>query len=298
MIGQISLAAIFLLILMTFKVPVSREAANPFIPLIESQREDREIALDNIEAKSVYVFDIFENKVLYEKNSLESRPLASLTKLMTILLLEEKSPSGVFISISEKAVSEPESEGMRAGDRFKKEDLEEFTLAASSNDGAWAAGEYLSGGNVDEFTGLMNERARELGLSNLNFSNPTGLDIVMPSSRLAGASGSAKDIADLLKYVYENHPRILAKTRAEEISITSLSGRMITATNTNEALRDIQQIIASKTGYTVIAGGNFVFIFDAGFNHPIVVSILGSTEKGRFEDAKKITEAVFKYYAK
>src|SRR3990167_8427949 len=112
------------------------------------------------------------------------------------------------------------------------------------------------------------------------------------------AFGSAKDIADLLKYVYEKHPRILAKTRAEEISITSLSGRMITATNTNEALRDIPQIIASKTGYTVIAGGNFVFIFDAGFNHPIVVSILGSTEKGRFEDAKKITEAVFKYYAK
>jgi len=47
----------------------------------------------------------------------------------------------------------------------------------------------------------------------------------------------------------------------------------------------------------MVAGGNLAFIFDTGFNHPIVVSILGSSEKGRFEDAKKIAEAIFKYYA-
>ena len=297
MIGQISLAAIFLLILMTLKVPAPREVARTFAPLIPNQREDRKIVLNNIEAKSVFIFDISQNKMLYEKNSSDPLPLASLTKLMTILLLEEKSREGVFIPISKDAVSQPQGEGMESGDRFKKEDLEEFTLASSSNDGAWAAAEYLSGGDIENFALLMNERARELGLSSLNFSNPTGLDITIPSSRLSGAFGNAKDISLLLKYIYENYPNILAKTRKWEISITSLAGRTINATNTNEALGDIPQIIAGKTGYTMVAGGNLAFIFDTGFNHPIVVSILGSSEKGRFEDAKKIAEAIFKYYA-
>ncbi|KKU03702.1 MAG: Serine-type D-Ala-D-Ala carboxypeptidase [Candidatus Giovannonibacteria bacterium GW2011_GWA2_45_21] len=260
MIGQISLAAIFLLILMTLKVPAPREVARTFAPLIPNQREDRKIVLNNIEAKSVFIFDISQNKMLYEKNSSDPLPLASLTKLMTILLLEEKSRDGVFIPISKDAVLQPHSEGMEPGDRFEKEDLEEFTLASSSNDGAWAAAEYLSGGDIENFALLMNERARELGLSSLNFSNPTGLDITIPSSRLSGAFGNAKDISLLLKYIYENYPNILAKTRKWEISITSLAGRTINATNTNEALGDIPQIIAGKTGYTMVAGGNLAFI--------------------------------------
>lgn len=298
MIGQISIAVILLLILMTFKVPFSHQTANFLAPLIAGKTEEKKIILDNIEAESVYVFDIRENRVMYEKNSSEAMPLASLAKLMTILLLEENSPPGVDILISERAVRQPEEEGIRAGDKFIKEDLENFTLAASSNDGAWAIGEHLGGGNIESFVELMNSRARELGLPSLNFSNPTGLDIMTSSSRLSGAFGSAKDVAGLIKYIYENHPQILLKTRASEISITSFSGRTIMATNTNEALPDIPQVIAGKTGYTAVAGGNLVFIFDAGFNHPVIVSILGSSEKGRFEDAKKITDAVFNYYAK
>src|SRR3989344_2609373 len=101
MIGQISLAAIFLLILMTLKVPAPREVARTFAPLIPNQREDRKIVLNNIEAKSVFIFDISQNKMLYEKNSSDPLPLASLTKLMTILLLEEKSRDGGFIPISQ-----------------------------------------------------------------------------------------------------------------------------------------------------------------------------------------------------
>ncbi|OGF68662.1 hypothetical protein A3H65_01755 [Candidatus Giovannonibacteria bacterium RIFCSPLOWO2_02_FULL_45_14] len=297
-ISQISVAAIFILILLTFKVPGPHLAANPFLSLTERREEGKVFAIDNMEAKSAYVFDVLQNKVLYEKNSSEVFPLASLAKLMTVLLLEEKAPSGVFISVSEKAVGQPEGEGMRAGDKFKKENLEEFTLAASSNDGAWAMGEYLGGGNIEDFVSLMNERARELGMLSLNFLNPTGLDIVTASARLSGASGNAKDIASLLKYIYGKYPNILSRTREEEISIVSSAGKTITAVNTNEALGEIPQIIAGKTGYTLVAGGNFVFIFDAGFNHPIVVSILGSSEKGRFDDAKKIVGAVFKYYAK
>src|SRR3989344_4730966 len=241
-ISQISVAAIFILILLTFKVPGPHLAANPFLSLTERREEGKVFAIDNMEAKSAYVFDVLQNKVLYEKNSSEVFPLASLAKLMTVLLLEEKAPSGVFISVSEKAV--------------------------------------------------------ELGMLSLNFLNPTGLDIVTASARLSGASGNAKDIASLLKYIYGKYPNILSRTREEEISIVSSAGKTITAVNTNEALGEIPQIIAGKTGYTLVAGGNFVFIFDAGFNHPIVVSILGSSEKGRFDDAKKIVGAVFKYYAK
>ncbi len=66
MIAQFSLAAIFLLILTTLRVPAPREVARIFAPLIPNQREDGKIALNNIEAKSVFIFDISQNKMLYE----------------------------------------------------------------------------------------------------------------------------------------------------------------------------------------------------------------------------------------
>ena len=295
MTKQVILSLVLLAVIVAFRVPTELPFSNLTSNALSTTRPDDEkieppeIEL-SLEAKSVYIFDIVENKILYEKNSSAALPLASLTKLMAAIMLEESAAGEVYIPVSKNAASQPESEGIRAGDRFLKSDLLDIMLAASSNDAAYAAAEFLGG--VDRFVGLMNARARELGFSSLSFSNPHGLDIVTSSGRIPGAAGNAQDIARLFRYIYEKHPGMLEKTRISDFEIVSDMGRVIYAKNTNEALGDIPGLIGSKTGYTALAGGNLVFMFKTDNGHIIITSILGSSEEGRFDDAREIVRAL------
>ena len=256
-----------------------------------------------LEAQSVYVFDLSSRRVLFEKNAFEPRPLASLAKLMTALLAEELIPPGVFVPISQEAIRQEGDSGFVAGEKFKKEDLRDFMLVASSNDAAYAfakfLGEGIGGGQkaaVSKFVALMNERARGLEMFRTSFLTPHGLDQIINHQRISGANGTAYETALLAEYLFKTYPQILAATRSPEIKIASEEGRELLAPNTNRAAGIIPQLIGAKTGFTDLAGGNLVFIFDAGFSRPVVVSLLGSSENGRFEDARKIVEEVLQYY--
>ncbi|MDP3784813.1 MAG: hypothetical protein Q8R12_01935 [bacterium] len=266
------------------------EAANNFLGL-------------GLEAQSVYVFDLSSRRTLFEKNAFEPRPLASLAKLMTALLAEELIPPSVFVPISVEAVRQEGDSGFMAGEKFKKEDLRDFMLTASSNDAAYAFAEFIGAGiggeqeaAVLKFAALMNERARELEMFRTSFLTPHGLDQFVNNQESSGADGTAYEMALLAEYLYKTHPRILTATRQPEIKIISEEGRELGAPNTNRASGIIPQLIGAKTGFTELAGGNLVFIFDAGFSRPVLVSLLGSSENGRFKDAKKIVEAVLNYY--
>ena len=256
-----------------------------------------------LEAKSIYVLDFKEQKIIFEKDSSSPRPLASLTKLLTALLLEEMVPEGFYIPIGVEDIRQEGDDGFRTGDSFQKEDLRDFMLVASSNDAAYAAAQFIGksfDGNdkaaLSKFTALMNERARELGMSRASFLNPHGLDVEVNLEKIPGAWASAVDVALLTEYIFKHHPNLLERTSWSEIEIVSQGGRTIRAKNTNQALAFIPQLVASKTGFTDLAGGNLVFIFDAGFSRPVLAVLLGSSEEGRFSDATKITEAVLKYY--
>ena len=130
-----------------------------------------------------------------------------------------------------------------------------------------------------------------------SFLNANGLDTEINFKKIPGANGTAFEIARLLEFIFKNQPELIERARSEEFEIVSDQGRRLKAKNTNQALADIPQLIAAKTGFTDLAGGNLVFIFDAGFSRPVLVSILGSSEEGRFLDAKKIVNAVLAYYA-
>src|SRR3989344_122895 len=256
-----------------------------------------------LEAKSVYVLDLKEREIIFEKDSSSLRPLASLTKLLTALLLEEMVPEGFYIPIGVEDIRQEGDDGFRTGDSFLKEDLRDFMLVASSNDAAYAAAQFIGksfDGNdkaaLSKFTALMNERARELGMSRASFLNPHGLDVEVNLEKIPGAWASAVDVALLTEYIFKHHPNLLERTSWSEIEIVSEEGRRVRAKNTNKALAFIPQLVVSKTGFTDLAGGNLVFIFDAGFSRPVLAVLLGSSEEGRFSDAKKITEAVLKYY--
>ncbi len=281
---------------------------NLSVPRSEGAKRENTESVDpfknlDIEAKSAYVFDLKENKVLFEKDSDVLRPLASITKLMTALVSEERIPAGFYVPISIEAIREEGDDGFRAGDKFKKEDLLNYMLVSSSNDAAYALAGFVgssldgNGSTPARFVMLMNQRARELDFLSLSFSNPNGLDIKDGGGDADGAEGSAKDVAGLMEYLFQNHNSMMLATGAESIKIVSDKNRVISGVSTNKSFSLVPRILASKTGYTDLAGGNLVFIFDAGFEHPIVVSILGSSEEGRFFDAAQIANAVLIYFA-
>lgn len=249
-----------------------------------------------LEAKSAFVLDLINNRVLYSKNSSQPLPLASLTKVMTALTTEESVGSDREVVITQDYLTPDGDSGLVPGERWKIKDLLDFTLLTSSNDGAKALAAAsaisvfgLEAGGKEEnlFVSLMNQEAKRIGLLNTRFFNEHGLD---RSLEKGGAYGSAEDMAKLFEYTLKNHPGLLDATKYDVLGFLS-SQKAYMAENTNKFVDQIPNMIASKTGFTDLAGGNLVIAFDPGLNRPIIVSVLGSSEGGRFSDVLKLVEA-------
>lgn len=240
-----------------------------------------------IRAKSAIVWDVEKQRILFNKNADDRLPLASITKLMTALVTYEILDPDKKIIVPKSAIETDGNSGLSEGEAFTVQDLTDLTLIVSSNDGAstlgTVTGETIGGeGNAEGvFIRAMNVKAEELGLSQTSFTNSTGLDV---SATEAGAYGSARDMALLTEYMLANVPEALALTNQDLTTIRNESGGKHVAKNTNEVTRTIQGLIASKTGYTRLAGGNLAIAFNAGLNRPIIVVVLGSSQEGRFSD--------------
>ncbi len=116
----------------------------------------------------------------------------------------------------------------------------------------------------------------------------------MDDGETSGGNGSAVDVANLLKYILINHPTLLEATKLDSTTISSFTKRHL-AKNTDESIGEIPGLIAGKTGYTALAGGNLVVAFDASIGRPIIVVVLGSTESGRFNDMEQLVGASLEY---
>lgn len=275
----------------------SSQPASPSVPEIpdDSLVNGSENSFETISltAKSAIVVDLNTGEVLYQKSPDQKLPLASITKLMTALLASEISEDGAVVSISDAAVSQSGDSGLQAGDRFSLNNLIDFILPTSSNDGAFAlaasAGRALDpDAPAEAFVEAMNIRARELGLSNTSFRNPTGLDLTEDE---AGAYGTARDVAKLLQYIVENEPGLLEETTKSDAAYSDLSGAVHQSSNTNPVVDAIPGLIGSKTGYTTLSGGNLAIAWNVGVNHPVVAVVLSSSHSGRFTDVLHLVEA-------
>jgi D-alanyl-D-alanine carboxypeptidase len=247
--------------------------------------------------KSVMVIDLKNGKTLYAKNASTPLPLASLTKVPMALVVSQVLPLDSTITIPYDTAPRGSSERLAAGDTWKVKDIINFTLIASSNDGA----EILANAANDEIhrryslspaegatVWRMNQFAKGLGLRDMYFLNPSGLDL---STTQSGAYGSAFDVARLFAYAASTSPEVFGGTARDGLLLTSVNGGKTMAFNTNTALGSIPGLIMGKTGYTDLAGGNLAIVFDVGPAHPIVAVVLGSTEEGRFDDMKKLVTA-------
>lgn len=260
-------------------------------------------------ANHVEIVNTSRGNVLFEKGADNSQALASVTKLMTALLVTENISPDEKIIISPQALLPEGDNGLIENEIWSRDDLLAFMLIVSSNDAAQAFAETISNKKGVPFTQLMNDRAKELGLSSLIYRTPSGLDVEKtpgvtdPANAMPGGYGNAQDVSRLAEYILKTSPLIAQNSVIKQKVFTATKDGVAQthiANNTNDALPFIPNPLLSKTGYTLMANGNLVFAFRTSpqaRNQTIIVTLLGSTIDGRFTDAARIassTEALLR----
>lgn len=268
----------------------------PTVNLYDVETENIQLNTEDISlrATAAYVWDVRSQRALYKKNETQSLPLASITKLMTALVTHELITDVTNVIVPGAAIKQEGNSGLLEGETLTIQELNELALVSSSNDAAFAlantAGALLGDRNpTQQFITAMNIRADELQLSSLAFLNTTGLDVNVTTP---GAVGNVKDVSFLLEYIIEEYPEIVIITTEPTTRVYNSDGIFHDAENTNAIVSKIPNLLASKTGYTDLAGGNLTVAFDLGLDRPIIITVLGSTRDARFTDVLTLIEAV------
>jgi len=203
--------------------------------------------------KSALLMDVNTGTVLYESNAHEKLAPASVTKIMTILLIMEAVDAGKIgfddlVTASETASAKGGSQiYLKAGETMTVRDMLKSIAVSSANDCACAMAEHLAGSEA-AFVGMMNERAKELGMNDTNFVNCTGLD---DGEGAENHRTSAHDIALMSRELLKNHPDIKTFTT---IWMDTVRNGTFGLSNTNKLVRFYQGATGLKTGFTSGAG--------------------------------------------
>lgn len=207
----------------------------------------------DVNAKSALLMDTATGTVLFEKNAHEALAPASVTKIMTMLLIMEAIDSGSIgyddmVTASESAAAKGGSQVyLKAGEQMAVSEMLKSIAVSSANDCACAMAEHLSG-SEGAFVDRMNERARELGMEDTHFVNCTGLD---DSPEAAQHRTSAYDIALMSRELLTRHPDIKKYTT---IWMDTIRNGAFGLSNTNKLIRFYPGATGLKTGFTSGAG--------------------------------------------
>ena len=234
---------------------------------------------------SAYVVRGPDGAVLASRAADVQRPLASITKLMTVMVALEHARLDEVVTVAPQAASIGESSvDLRPGERLTVRDLAIAALVPSANDAATALAAHVGHGSIPRFVELMNVKARKLGLTSTHFANPHGLDQV-------GHYSSARDVTTLLNAALRN-PFI--RTWSTRSSATIAGGR--TLTSTDDLLGELP-FVGAKTGHTDGAGWSQVAVAEAG-GARVTVSVLGApSEEQRNSDlAALVTWGLAQYH--
>lgn len=240
-----------------------------------------------IHSRAVLILDTKSNTVIYEKNGYSKRAMASTTKIMTCIVVLENAKLTDTVEISKKAGGTGGSRlGLKAGDKVTVQDLLYGLMLRSGNDAAVALAEYV-GGSVEGFAKLMNQKAKELNLTNTNFVTPHGLDSEEHYT-------TAYELALLTNYALKNKKfAAIVNTKTGTIAI---NGQARVISNTNELLGNLWGVDGVKTGFTNNAGRCLVTSTTREGNQIICVVLGADTKKIRTQDSVKLIEYAFKNY--
>ena len=272
--------------------PISAIAESEFFDTQTSFYANADIELgENIGA--AYLCESSTGKVIYAKNEFQAAPPASVTKIMTLLLVMEALEEGKFklddtVRVSAKAASMGGSQVfLEEGEKITVEELIKSTVIASGNDSSVALAE-LTAGSEASFVKMMNSKANELGLKNTSFENTTGLDDTT-SNHYSCAADIAKMSRELIK-----HELIL---KYSSIWQDTIRNGEFTLTNTNRLVRYYEGCNGLKTGSTDKAGYCISATAKRG-NMQLIAVIMGAeTRDARNNAARELLDYGFANYA-
>jgi D-alanyl-D-alanine endopeptidase (penicillin-binding protein 7) len=240
-------------------------------------------AADSLELKSgvALVLDQDTNEVLFSKNSQAILPIASLTKLMTAMVVTESlQPLDETVTITDDDVDTEKGSRsrLRVGTQLRREDMLHLALMASENRAANALGRSYPGG-LSAFVAAMNQKARALGMNDTHYVEPTGL-----SSR---NQSSARDLATLVKAAHEV-PLIRELSTSPEYMV-EVGNRTVQFRNTNGLVKSPEwEIGLQKTGYISEAGRCLVMQAKMAGRHLIMVFLDSAGKYSRIGDAERV----------
>lgn len=268
------------------------------LPALAAEKQYENLTDLGLTSKSALLMEEDTGTILYEQNSHESLPPASVTKVMTLLLIYEGERDGKFdwtdtVQVSEHAASMGGSQVfLEEGETQTAADMTKSIAIASANDAAVAMAEFLAG-SEEAFVQKMNERAKELGMEDTNFVNACGLDT-------EGHVSSAYDIALMSRELMENFPEIKEYTTTWQDSIVHKTRRgeeTFGLTNTNKLIQWYDGATGLKTGST----GNALYCLSGTAERDgmglIAVVMAAPDYKVRFREVMQLLDYGFANYA-
>lgn len=246
------------------------------LPYRNWQIED--LKIDAEAAISVETDLLAHKKVLFKKNETNILPIASLSKLMTALVVLENYNLQQQVTITnEDILQEGEQGDLKVGQILSVKNLLYLTLIESSNDASFALSSIVG---QDSFIALMNVRANNLGLLNTHFTDSSGLDM--------GSYSTAKDLVALTEYLLNKYPLVRQIIGLKEYDLYLDNGQLHhKLINTNKLLGEIPEVVGGKTGFTNYAKGTFLLIEKSPVKGNYLIHVvLGSQD--RLEEMKKI----------
>ncbi len=241
----------------------------------------------SIPVASYIVKEVGSSEMLMAKNKDARVEPASLTKILTSIIAIESGKLDDVVTIPKEAtLVEPSKAGFKPGEKIKLLDLVKAAMVNSSNDAAFAIAIYLSG-SVEEFARVMNYKARLIGATNSNFTNPAGFD----KGVYAGHYSTARDLLKITEYAIKN--KLFNEiAQLERVSITELSsGKVYNLKTHNRLLDKYKYAVGIKTGYTNKAGK--CLIARAKKDNKDVLLVMLKAKADRWSVAENMFEKAF-----
>ena len=263
------------------------------IPINIAFANDENTAL-NLASKSAVLMDVSTGQVLYEKNSHEKLPPASVTKVMTMLLIVEALDSGKIklddqVQVSETASSMGGSQiFLEPGEIQKVDTLLKGIAVASANDACVAMAEHLAG-SVEEFVVQMNAKAKKLGMKDTNFVNTNGLPVDNHYT-------TAYDIALMSRELLKHETISKYLTTWMDSVVVGKKQATIGIANTNKMVKHYQGTTGVKTGFTQQAKYCLSASAKRGDTHLVAVTLGAETSPERFKDSSALLNFGFANY--
>ncbi len=282
---------------------------NTLTTLAKSEEIKTTINENDLYARSAVLMDAESGRILYSKNSDEIMPMASTTKIMTLIVTLENANLDEVVTVSKYAASMPDVQlNIREGEKYYLKDLLYSLMLESHNDSAVAIAEHV-GKSMEEFATMMNQKAKEIGCENSCFITPNGLDATALVKSKEGKeeekshSTTSADLARIMSYCIAKSPmkeKFMEITRTKSYSFSDMDGkRHFNCNNHNAFLEMMEGVLSGKTGFTSKAGYCYVGALRRD-NRTFVVALLAcgwpNNKSYKWSDTRKLMNYGLDFY--